>query len=494
VEISSGLAKRLLDAAPDPTFIVDAQGTVVYASSQVENAFGFATEELIDQPIEMLLPERYRLGHVSQRDGFFASPKPRQMGAGLDLYVLHKDGHEIAVEISLSPVQTEQGLLVAAAVRDVSDQKAIERQLLDASRAKSRFLAAASHDLRQPIQALNLLNRVAKSVAADETHLAVIDKQQKSLDSMSRLLNALLDISKLEAGMVKPDITDCAVQEIFEDIRVEFEEQAEAKGLDLVVEKCRDVARSDSRLLTQILENLISNAIRYTKKGFVHLRCLHRDVSIRIEVLDTGLGIAPDDLDEIFEEFHQVDYGTSRPEGLGLGLSIVKRTAEILGCDLEVRSEVGEGSIFSVTVPRGDTAYVRDQEQRSEPLPAAVGGLVLIVEDETAVAEATGLLLKTVGYEVLTAASESEALACLDMPGSAPDLLITDYHLRGGTTGRDVIQLVREHVASELPVIMISGDTSDRLAVDELEGTTFLTKPVDVEQLLSEIRRRLVNG
>lgn len=487
--LSGELARQLLDAASDPSIVIDPDGIVVYANARVKDVFGYESAELIGEHMETLLPERFRANHPTHRIGYFANPSPRLMGTGLELYALRKDGNEIPVEISLSPVTTAEDTLVFATIRDVSEQKELERELIEADRAKSRFLAAASHDLRQPIQALNLLNSVARKAVTEQARHTIIEKQQRSLDSMARLLNALLDISKLEAGIVKPDITDCAVEEIFADLRAEFEEQAQDKGLELVIDRCRDVARSDPRLLTQILENLISNAIRYTCEGLVRLRCLHEKLFIRIEVLDTGLGISPDELGHIFEEFHQADAGASRPEGLGLGLSIVKRTAELLGCELEVSSTLGEGSVFSVTVPRGNDVSALAGGQDHSSLPVVVGGRILIVDDEPAVADATSMLLKLEGFEVLTAASESDALELVS--GQALDLLITDYHLRGGATGAEVIRSVRNRIRSDLPVIVVSGDTSDRFVVADLEQTTFLTKPLDVDALLAEIRRQL---
>jgi PAS domain S-box-containing protein len=491
VDISNELAKCLLDAAPDPTVIVDQDGTIIYANTQVEEVLGYEANELTDRPVEDLLPQRYRKVHPTHRNSFFASAEPRPMGSGLELFALHKDGHEIPVQISLSPVVTDNGILVLSAFRDISRQKELEGELREASRAKSRFLAAASHDLRQPIQALQLLNRAAKSIATDKTHQAIIEKQQKSLDSMSRLLNSLLDISKLEAGIIRPDVRDCAMQEIFDSLRAEFEEQAKQRGLELVVDRCSDVARSDPRLLTQILENLISNAIRYTHEGVVRLRCLRRALFIRIEVLDTGFGISPDALDEIFEEFHQLDQGSDRPEGLGLGLSIVKRTAGLLNCPLDVSSTPGEGSVFSVTVPQGDMAGLQASGAESTPLSIAVGGRILIVDDEPAVVDATRMLLAVEGFDVLTAASEDEALECVSRSGKTPDLLITDYHLRGGVTGLDVIRSIRDQVHTDVPVILVSGDTSDAIVLDDLKDTGFLTKPVDTDELLTEIRRRI---
>jgi len=492
MELSDSLARHLLDAAPDPSIVIDAHGRILHANSRVKDVLGYEPAELIDQHMEVLLPERFRTTHRTHRVRFFNSPSSRPMGSGLELFAQRKDGNEIPVEISLSPVSTSDGMLVFAAVRDISAQKELERQLKDASRAKSRFLAAASHDLRQPIQALTLLNSVAKRSATNQVQQSIIEKQQKSLDSMARLLNALLDISKLEAGIVKPDITDCAVQKIFDDLRAEFEEQAQTKGLELIIEPCGDVARSDSRLLTQILENFISNAIRYTQEGFVRLRCLHHEMFIRLEVLDSGLGISPDEIGNIFEEFHQAETGTTRPEGLGLGLSIVKRTAELLGCSLGVNSKLGEGSIFSVVVPQGKRNEAVTTEFPVTTNDELATGLILVVDDEPAVLDATSILLKLEGFEVLTAASEHEALECIST--QTPDLLITDYHLRGGATGAELIRSVRGQLCRSVPVILVSGDTSDAIVLKDLEDTSFLTKPVDIDVLLGEIRRRIKNS
>jgi len=491
MNISDALARHLLDAAPDPSVVVDRDGHILYANGRVKDELGYDPAEMIGQHMEILLPERFRAVHPGYRTNYFDNPGPRPMGSGLELYALRKDGHEVPVEISLSPVTTTDGLFVSATIRDVSVQKNLERQLRDASRGKSRFLAAASHDLRQPIQALNLLNSVARRGVTDVGHKVIIEKQQKSLDSMAKLLNALLDISKLEAGIVKPDISDCMVQEIFEDLRAEFAEQAEAKGLKLIIERCTDAARSDARLLTQILENFLSNAIRYTYKGSIRLRCLHQEMFIRLEVLDTGLGISPDEIGDIFDEFHQADTGATRPEGLGLGLSIVKRTAELLGCELDVASKPGEGSVFSVIVPQGLMVKAPTKEAERDSGLELATGLILVVDDEAAVLDATSMLLKIEGFEVITAASEHEAIELVSR--RTPDLLVTDYHLRGGSTGVDVIQSVRDRCATEVPVVLVSGDTSDAIVLKGLSETSFLTKPVDTDKLLSEIRNRIAN-
>jgi len=307
---------------------------------------------------------------------------------------------------------------------------------------------------------------------------------------MSRLLNSLLNISKLEAGVVKPDISDCAVQDIFESLRAEFDEQALDKGLELIVDRCDGDARSDPRLLTQIHDNLISNAIKYTREGFVRLRCLHRDIGIRIEVLDSGLGIPSDELDRIFEEFHQVDQGSLRPEGLGLGLSIVKRTAELLDCSLDVKSTPGQGSVFSIVVPQTEIASFHRVTAEPEKFIAATRRQILVVDDEPEVTYATRMLLEIEGFDVLTAASQEEAIESINELGRVPDLLIIDYHLRQ-ETGLDVIHAVRDQMQTIIPAILVSGDTSDRVVVAEGDDTTFLTKPVDADELLVEICRQI---
>lgn len=485
--ITDKLAKHLLDASPDSTVVVDENGIIRYANARMHELLGYECEALIGCAIEALIPARFHATHSKHMDAFLARPRRRQLRAEIELTALHKTGREIPVEISLRPLHTDTGLFVSAVVRDISVHKEIERQLVEANRAKSRFLAAASHDLRQPLQALNLLNRAARKTATNAVHRTIIEKQQKALDSMSSLLNSLLDISKLEAGIVKTEIADFAVRDVFDSLRAEFEPQAQDKGIELVVEGCKDVARSDRRLLTQILENLTANAIRYTREGSVRLRSHRLDRKIRIEVADTGLGIPEAELDRIFEEFHQVDRGDHRPEGLGLGLSIVKRTAQLLGCTLDVDSAPNEGSIFSVTVPQGDAARLRRGIGARTPPLNALGGLILIIDDDTAVVDATRMLLETEGFDVLTADCRDEAI--LRLNGRTPNLLISDYHLKEHGTGLDIIRAVRNRFEAAVPAILVTGDTSSAVpAAADMEHVTFLTKPVNIDELLSAIR------
>jgi two-component system, sensor histidine kinase len=501
LHLSDAETAALLDAAPDAMVVIDEHGQIVLANARVETLFGYSRNELVAKPIEMLLPERFRGQHVGHRDRYAGGPRVRPMGAGMALFAQRKDGSEFPVEISLSPFRTAHGLLVSSAIRDISERKAVEAELVrarkeaeSANRAKSAFLAAASHDLRQPLQTLSLVNAALVRLTPAGTRAAEsVALQEQAIRSMSELLNALLDISKLESGAIKPDVRDFSVQAIFERLRAQFQSHADAKGVALLLDDCYDVVHTDPTLLEQVLQNLVANAIRYTERGQVHLRCPESGDTVHIEVLDTGPGIPDSERERIFEEFYQIPQPSGqRREGLGLGLSIVRRVAALLGHSLEIDSAPGGGSRFKIVVPKGksDPSASAVATTRVEAQPGA--GVVLVIDDEPAVADATAMLLEVFGYRTLLASGITEALERVRTSVQAPDVMISDFHL-GAETGEGAIEAVRQAIGRTIPAVLITGDTSTAGATlaDGIAACELLSKPVDSDRLL-EVLARLV--
>jgi PAS domain S-box-containing protein len=503
------LARSALDAAPDAMIILDAAGIIQFTNRQVSAVFGYEHDEIIGQSIETLLPERFRARHIVHREHYVSSIRTRPMGAGLALFGRRKDGSEFPVEISLSPIEDRSRTLIAAAIRDVTDRKRIEAELIVAREAaesaresadranqgKSRFLATASHDLRQPLQTLELLNGSLRRRATDRYSIDALMQQEQAIGSMSRLLSALLDISKLESGAVKPELGTVAVAALFEELRVEFESVAAHKGLKLEIETSEATVYTDPSLLEQIFRNLVSNAIKYTREGEVRLRSLKEGDAVRVEVLDTGVGIPADQLTYIYDEFYQVGVpANASRDGYGLGLAIVHRLVKLLAIQLDVRSEVGKGSVFSVVLPASsekstDNTVVAGCDPASPP-PLGEAR-VLIVEDNESVRRATSMLLELEGYHVTPVGSLAEALKHVHQ-GSGVDLLITDYHLRDGETGTQVIASLREILGTSLKVVLTTGDTSSvikQLPRDPCLRVT--SKPVRSDELLTLMRTLL---
>lgn len=501
---SEAYFRHLLESAPDAMIIIDTQGKIAIVNGQAEQMFGYQREDMLGKPIEMLLPERLHNAHQGHRRSFQGNPRLRPMGAGLPLLAKRCDNSEFPVEISLSPVESNAGRFVSSVIRDVTERKRMEDEIIAArqvaeraNKANSAFLAAASHDLRQPVQALSLLNGALRRTVKDERALQMVESQQHSLTAMTNLLNSLLDISRLDAGAVTPELEVFPIQRLIDRLSDEFARQAQHTGLEFASTACPAVINSDPNLLAEVIQNLVSNAIRYTDKGSVRLDCVERDGLCVIEVTDTGIGIAEDQRDEIFREFHQCKAPGASKEGFGLGLAIVKRLSDLLKLTIKVESDIGRGSCFSVSTPAvNESATAEDVDNSADTgIHETASGLVILIEDDVNVANAWGLLLEAEGYRVATAASATESRALLNHVDETPALLISDFHLLDGSTGVEAVSGIREHYDAAIPAFIVSGDTS-KVVKDArlLDNCTLMCKPIDTNRLLSAARHAVATG
>lgn len=379
-------------------------------------------------------------------------------------------------------------------LREVTHRK---EQAEDANREKSMFLAAASHDLRQPMHALALQAHLLGQTALDERQRQMLGGMRGSIDAMTGLFDALLDISRLEAGVVQPRVSDFAASKLLDRIALEFGPQAQAKGLRLVVRGSDAVLRSDLSLLQALLDNLVSNAIRYTARGGVLVSVRPRGDQWLVQVWDTGVGIDATEQREVFKPFYQVgNPERDRTKGLGLGLAIVDRLSALLQAPVTLRSVPGRGSVFSLRVDQGAAEPVSVPAEFAQPgAPASLEGrTVVVVDNEAEIRAATALLFESWGSTVITAGSGAQAIARTAALTRAPDLLVCDYRLGDDTDGLEVIGRLREEFNSDIPAVLITGDTAANLLQTLQESATAVVhKPLDPERLRA-LAQRLLAG
>ncbi len=368
--------------------------------------------------------------------------------------------------------------------------------LQSANAAKTRFLASASHDLRQPVAAIGLMVSLMREQVTAPALRRMVDRVDEALASMETLLKGLLDLSRLESGTARVRIERVMLQPLFDGIALHEGDLAARKGLTLRFRPTRLAVRSDPVLLEQILRNLISNAVRYTERGRVLVAARRRGDRVLLQVWDTGMGIAEQDRAAVFDEFVQVgNPARESAHGLGLGLSIVRRAAALLGHPVQLQSRVGRGSCFALLVPRADDVALPAPDRAAQPQPLA-GRRITVVEDDPVMLESLAERLRAWGAEVRALDGVPALRASLPPAGSgAPyaDLLLTDQRLPGGS-GLMVIELVRRRCGG-VPALVVTGDTAPGdLALFEASGQAVLHKPFRAEELLAAIERCLQAG
>jgi PAS domain S-box-containing protein len=501
--------REFFEVSPDAILEVDQEGAIRLANEEAERLFGCPRTELIGRRVEELLPERYREMHLTHRGHYHDHPVKRRMGSGLDLWAQKADGTEFPVDIKLSPIQTDDGLRIMCVVRDFTDRRRAEAQINSlndnlerrnreverANQLKSEFLASMSHELRTPLNAIIGFSDLLQEQSAG----VVNEKQQRYLNHISSgarrlltLINDVLDLSKVEAGRLDLRLEKLLLPDDIEEVFTAVSALAADKGLHLDIRVSSGLElHADKSRFKQILENLLSNAVKFTPAGGSITVDAHADGTLlRLDVRDTGIGIPPDEIETIFETFHQAAATTKGiREGTGLGLAITKRLVELHQGRIWVESEVGQGSRFSVEMP------LRPAHETREP-HVSLGGaqlrrekpLVLIVEDEDPARELLTSYLEPEGYDVAWVSSGTDAL--IRAHQLQPDAITLDIRL-GDSSGWEILhQLKQDPETTHIPVVVIS-------ILDEAEtgfalgASDYLVKPIDKKSLLVILRKHV---
>jgi signal transduction histidine kinase/ActR/RegA family two-component response regulator len=366
-------------------------------------------------------------------------------------------------------------------IREATAHLAAKKDMAErAHHARSRFFAAASHDLRQPLHALSLFVAALKARNQQTEAQTLIENIEASTAALELLFNALLDISRLDAGTIEVHPVHFPLQKMLCDLEQQFGAVATERRLRLRFRPCDITLYSDPLLIERILVNLIANAIRYTDDGGVLVACRRRGRMVRLSVIDTGRGIPPDQQESVFHEFVQLhNPARDRSKGLGLGLAIVSRLARLLGHRVDLRSRPDHGSMFSIDVPCGDASLIRPPAPASAPGQIPADALVLLVDDESAILRGMAELFDNWNIDLVTAHSANEAVQWLDSLGRVPDVIVSDFRLPDDTDGIEVITRLRQKFGRDIPAILVTGDTApDTILRISQAGFPLLHKPL----------------
>ncbi len=503
--------RSVLELAPDGLMVVGADGIIRLANAQCESLFGYPRDEVIGQAVEMLVPASVRAGHPALREAFHRAPTVRAMGASRELHGLRKDGSLFPVEIGLSPLPAPhgEGAQAAVSIRDISERKEQEKALKlakeaaeEAAKTKADFLANMSHEIRTPMNAIIGMAYLALKTALDAKQRDYVSKIQRAGQHLLGVINDILDFSKIESGRMSVESANFEIEKVIDSVTDFIAEKAGAKGLELIVDVEPSLPNDlvgDPLRLGQVLINFASNAVKFTETGSVVVRVRKaeegdRDLLVRFEVQDTGIGLTGEQIGKLFQSFSQADSSTTRKYGgTGLGLAISKRLVELMGGEVGVESEPGKGSTFHFTARLGRG---EGQAQRHMPAPDLRGRRVLVVDDNPLALQTLAETLRSMTFQVDEAASGEEALAAVQKADAAGDpfaIAFLDWRM----PGMDGIEAARRMAAMPLKThprrVLVTAYGREEV-FHEAEGAgleSVLVKPVSPSLLFDTAIRAL---
>lgn len=505
---SENIFESILESAPDGMVITNQAGQILMANAQTEKLFGYAKLELIGQMIEILVPSRYRSNHVVERKNYFVNPHVRLMGAGIELFGLKKDGSEFPIEISLSPLKTQNNVLALAAIRDITEKKKIEKILIEkniqlekANLAKDEFLTHMSHELRTPLNGVISMTQLLMSSQLSDEQKDQLDIISESEEHLLSVINQILDFSKIESGKLEIERIDFEIRDLINKIILIYQHKAKEKNVALNCDISADVPKkitADLVKIRQALANILDNAVKFTEAGKIEVKINFdkKSKELLIEVTDTGIGIPDAIRARLFKPFSQGDNSMTRKYGgTGLGLAISKKLIEVMGGSISVDS-LSQGSRFHFTIPLKENTIASTFKKAPAELTTTIKNIsdnirILLVDDNKLNQKALQLILEKNGFNVSIASDGMEALQLLK--STVFDLVLMDCQMpvMDGYTTTRTIRRDEQGADEHIPIIGVTANAmpDDREKCLAAGMDDYISKPYNIVELYKLVNK-----